>query len=239
MLKKLPILMVALTAAFSVSAQSLDEILNSYFENTGGLEKWRALETTRMTGKISMGPMEFAGVISSKKPNKQRVEVDVQGQKVVQAYDGTTAWWINPFATGPEAQPVPDEMAEEMKKEEFENPFLDYEKKGSTVELLGEEAVEGTATFKVKLTKKNGDVQTYFFDKEYFVPIMMQASVSSGQAKGQITETYFSDYQEVDGYMMPFFLEVKIGGETTQKITIEKVEVNPPLEDAFFDFPKK
>ena len=231
--------MVTFIATFSLSAQSVDKILNHYFENIGGLEKWRALKTTQMVGKISMGPMEFSGVITAKTPNKQRVDVDVQGQKIIQAYDGTTAWWINPFATGPEAQPVPDEMAQEMKNQEFESPFIDYQQKGSAVELLGEEEVEGTATFKVKLTKKNGDIENYFFDKEYFIPIMMQSPITSGQAKGQMTETYFSDYQEVEGLMMPFFLEVKIGGETTQKITLEVIKLNIDIQDTFFTYPKE
>lgn len=239
MLKKLSFLILAFTAAFSLSAQSLDEILNSYIENTGGLEKWNSLKTTRMTGKMSMSGFEFSGVISAKTPNKQRVDVDVQGQKLVQAYDGETAWWINPFQTGPDAQPMPEEMAEEMKKEEFENPFINYKDKGHTAELLGEETIEGTVTFKVKLTKKNGDIEVYFFDKEYFVPVMMQSPITTGPTKGQMSETYFSDYQEVEGFMMPFFLEVKIGGESAQKITIEKAEVNVELEDSLFTYPKK
>lgn len=211
MLNKLYIVMVALVAAFSLSAQSVDDILNNYFENTGGLENWHNLKSTRTEATMSMGGMEFQGIIFAKFPNKQRVEVDVQGQKIIQSYDGETAWWINPFASGPEAQPMPDEMAEDMKKQEFENPFINYREKESKVELLGEELVEGTETFKVRLTKKDGSEETYFFDKEYFIPVMIQSLITSGQAQGQMTEIYFSDYQEVEGLMMPFFLETKVG----------------------------
>nr|WP_290941296.1 hypothetical protein [Haliscomenobacter sp.] len=37
---------------------------------------------------------------------------------------------------------------------DFPDPFLDYSAKGYKVELVGKETVEGTETFKVKLTKK-------------------------------------------------------------------------------------
>lgn len=239
MLKRLSILAITVVAAFSLSAQSVDEILNRYFENTGGLDKWRALKTTRMEAKMSMQGMEFPGIIHSKAPNKQRVEVNVQGKQIVQAYDGATAWWINPFMGSPEAQPMPDEMAEEMINEEFENAFIDYQQKGSTVELLGEEEIEGTMTFKVKLTKKNGDVQFYFFDMEYYIPIMMQVTVASGPAKGQMAETYMSDYREVEGLIMPFQIESKVGGQILQSISIQKIELNINMEDSFFAYPKK
>ncbi len=239
MLKRLFILMITFIAAFSLSAQSADEILNYYFENTGGLEKWRTLKTTRMEAKMSMQGMEFPGIIHSKAPNKQRVEVNVQGKQIVQAYDGATAWWINPFMGSPEAQPMPDEMAEEMINEEFENAFIDYQQKGSTVELLGEEGVEGTMTFKIKMIKKNGDIEFHFFDIEYFIPILVQSPITSGPAKGQMSETYMSDYQEVEGLMMPFYIESKVGGQTIQKITVQKIEVNVALEDSFFAYPKE
>lgn len=228
-----------MTASLFVQAQTVDEILERHFEAIGGLEKWKALESTKMTGVMYMGGMEFPGVISAKTPNKQRVDVNVQGKSIVQAYDGTVAWWINPFAGGEDAQEMPEEMASEMKKQEFASAFIDYAAKGHTVELMGQEEVEGAQCFVLKMTKKNGDVEHYYLDSEFYVPIMVKTVISSGPAKGQEAMTYLSDYQEVDGLMMAFSIEVKAAGQTMQKIAIKTVETNPKLDDASFTMPKK
>ena len=78
----------------------------------------------------------------------------------------------------------------------------------------------------------------HFFDAENYVPIMVVTYARSGPGKGQEIKTYLSDYQEVDGLMMPFFVEAKMNGQTMQKITIEKWTLNEPMEDSIFSFPK-
>lgn len=239
MLKKTLLFCLALLTAVTTQAQTADEIINNYLENIGGAEKWLTLKSTKMTATMAMQGMEFPGTMFSAPPNKQRAEIDVQGQQIISAYDGETAWMINPLMGSADPQKLPDDQAEEMKKQEFESPFLDYKKKGHTAELEGKETVDGTETYKVKLTKKGGDIEYYYFDMEYFVPIMTQRPVASGPMKGQMASTYLSDYQEVDGLMMPFFIESKIGGQTLQKITITSVELNPEIETSMFDFPKK
>lgn len=226
-----------LAGALSVNAQTADEILAKYFENTGGLEKWISLKSSKMAGMMAMQGMEFPGTVYAALPNKQRVEVNVMGKAIVQAYDGETAWWINPFMGGEDPQKMPDEMAEEMTRQEFQSDFINYKEKGHAVELEGTEEVEGAEAFKIKLTKKNGDVEYHYFDSEYYVPIMMKTTVKSGPAQGQMAETYMSDYQEVDGMMFPFFIESKVNGQSFQKITIDTISVNEEYEDVFFAFP--
>jgi outer membrane lipoprotein-sorting protein len=226
-----------LAGALSVNAQTADEILAKYFENTGGLEKWISLKSSKMAGMMAMQGMEFPGTVYAALPNKQRVEVNVMGKAIVQAYDGETAWWINPFMGGEDPQKMPDEMAEEMTRQEFQSDFINYKEKGHAVELEGTEEVEGAEAFKIKLTKKSGDVEYHYFDSEYYVPIMMKTTVKSGPAQGQMAETYMSDYQEVDGMMFPFFIESKVNGQSFQKITIDTISVNEEYEDVFFAFP--
>ncbi|MFN7118387.1 MAG: outer membrane lipoprotein-sorting protein [Saprospiraceae bacterium] len=239
MLKKTFLLLVVLVCTIAAQAQTVDEIITKSLENTGGVEKWKALKSTKMEGTMAMQGFEFPGTVYAKAPKKQRVEVNVQGKNIVQAYDGTTPWWINPFAGSEDPQKMPDEMSEQMVNDEFESEFIDYKTKGHQVALEGKQTVEGTETFKVKLTKKNGDVEYYYFDTENYVPIMIQTVVKTGPAKGQLTETYLSDYQEVDGLVFPFFMETKMAGQSIQKMTIKSIKTNETYEDTLFAFPKK
>ena len=239
MWKKLSFLFVALLSIAALHGQTADEIIKNYFENTGGYEKWKSLTSQKATITTAMQGMEFKGTVYSKPPNKMKVEVDVMGTPMIQAYDGTDAWMLFPMQTGPDAQRLPKEQAEAMTEQTFEWPFVDYAKKGHTLALEGKEDVEGAEAYKLKLTKKNGKVQIFYFDAEHYVPIMMEALIESGPAKGQSVQTYMSDYQEVDGLMMPFFTEVKVGGQTAQKVTIQSVTLNEDLSDEMFAMPKK
>jgi len=238
MLKKTFVVLVALVTTLAAQAQDVDAILTKYFANTGGVDKWKALKSTKMEGTATTQGIEINGVMYGKAPNLARQEFSLQGQSFVQAYDGTTAWGINPMA-GPEPQKLPEDQAEQLTSQTFESEFIDYKTKGHTVALEGKETIEGTETFKVKLTKKNGDVEYHYFDTENYVPIMVKTFAKAGPAKGQASETYLSDYQEVEGLMFPFFIDTKMGGQSIMKIAIKSVKLNEPMDDKLFAYPKK
>lgn len=218
---------------------TVEEILDTYFESIGGQDAWKALTSMRMEAKMAQMGMEFPGVVMQMPPNKQRIEINIQGQEMIQAYDGEIAWWINPFMGAPDAQPMPAEMSEQFTKETFEDDFIDYKKKGHTVEYLGQKEVDGMMTYELLLTKKDGTEEYHYFEPDYMVPIMQKTIVTEGQMKGQAVETYLSNYEEVEGLMIPMSIESKVAGATQFSLTVTKVELNPELDETIFDFPKE
>lgn len=220
-----------------VYAQDVDEIISNYFENTGGAGNWKKMESIQIKAVMNQGEMQLNMSMIQVKGDKLRIEIQLQGKTIIQAYDGETGWFINPLQGSEAPQKMPPEMLEEMEQEKFESDLLNYKDKGHNVVLEGNEEIEGTETFKLKLTKKNGDIEYYFFDTEYFVPIMQRAFVKSGPAKGQETETYISDYQEVDGFMMPFFIDTRMNGQSIMKMTIEGYTLNEEIDDSIFAMP--
>ncbi len=243
-MKRVLLLLFILFAGLSTQAQTADEILSKYLEVTGGVQKWKALKTMKATGKMSMQGMDLDFDMISKVPNKMHMVIKVQGQEIIQAYDGVDAWMLNPLAGGKEPVKIPEDQAKEMTEQEMEDKFIDYKKKGHEVKLLGKEEVEGTTCFKIELIKnKHNDkediTEIHFFDAENFVPIMTITYSRSGPLKGQEIKTYLSDYQEVNGLMIPFSTEAKVNGQTVQKMTLQKILLNENVEDAFFAFPKK
>lgn len=232
-------------AIFCVNAQTADEILAKYFENTGGLAKWKEIKTMKVEAKAPTPQGEFPIVIFSKFPNKTKVVVNVQGKELVQAaYDGETGWSLNPFAGGVDPVKLDEEQTKELREQEVEDSFIDYKKKGHEVVLEGKEEIDGVQCFKVKLekNKKNDkdDVTEYhYFDTENYVPIMRKSFVRSGPMKGQEIQSFMSDYQEVNGLMVPFSMEQKMNGNTISKIVIEKYYINESIDDSVFAFPKK
>ncbi len=223
----------------AVQAQSVDEILDNYFENTGGRENWENLNNMKMNVKMVQGGFELTGVMFRARPNLQKQEIEFNGKKIINAYDGTNAWMVNPLAMATEPTLMPEEQAAELKEDEFEDPFLNYKDKGHTVELEGTETIEGTETYKVKLTKKNGSIEYYFFDSEYFVPIMTRRFAKTGPAKGQAMDLYLSDYDEEGGFMVPHTIVTKANGQTAFQISIDSYEMNVDLPADTFTFPGK
>ncbi len=240
--------MAALALLISVAsyAQTADEIIAKYLENTGGKAKWEALKTVRMTAKVKAGAMELPLVMAQKAPNKVMSVAEFQGMKFYQGcFDGTTMWGTNQMTM--KAEKSEAEESENMKDQsELLDPFINYAARGYKVALEGKETIEGAECFKIKLTRKPVKVEgkeeenssVYFFDAQNYVPIVVQTTVKKGQGKGMVMETVMSDYQEVNGLMFPFSMMQRAKGQPGgQAITIEKVETNIDLADALFAMP--
>ena len=237
-------IVLAVLSFVGAQAQTADEVLAKYFVNTGGLDKWKSLKSRTMTGKAFFG-QDFPMTVYEKAPNKQKTVVNVQGTELmINVYDGTDAWMLNPLQGGKDPVKLDDEQAKDVKDEEFEDEFIDYKKKGHEVTLEGTEEIDGVKCFKLKLVKNKNNpkediTELHYFDSENFVPIMQASYVRSGPQKGTEVKSYLSDYQDVSGLMFPFSIEQKINGQSLSKITIEKITLNDIADDSIFAFPKK
>ena len=218
-------------------AQTADEIIDNYYENIGGKDAWRAVKSMKITGEGAQQGMSFPLTVVSKAPNSTKFSVDIQGMKLIEAFDGTNAWTINPFAGITDPTLKSEEEAKEAAKQEFQDALLDYKDKGHTVTLEGTEEYEGTETFKLKLVKKNGDEMIYFFDTELFIPVAMRNYMTTGEMKGRSMDTVSSDYQEVDGLMVPFGMKQKMDGKVVLEMTATEVLINVEIADEEFAFP--
>jgi outer membrane lipoprotein-sorting protein len=245
-MKSVSTLTIALfLSAFSMQAITVDEILNNYFENTGGKALWEKMQTMKMTGSVPTPQGDFAFVVFSKSPNKTRIEVDIQGtQMIPQCYNGEVAWTLNPFAGGKTAAKMTEEETKELAEEAiFEPEYLNYKKKGHEITLEGQEVIDGVNCYKLKIHKNVGNdmeesVEYHFFDAENFVPIMIRTTIKTGPGKGSPAEEYMSDYQETEyGIIMPYYFETKMEGEVMNQIVVEKVDINSEIEDSIFDMP--
>ncbi len=249
-MKTLKLVLVALVVGFStqVNAQTADEILANYFENIGGLENLKKIEGMKMTAKVNNGGMEIPLEIYQFKGGKQLTIINFQGKELKQGvFDGETLWSHNFMTMKAEKSDAETTANMKLNNNDFPDPFIDYKEKGYLVELLGKEDIDGTETFKIKLTKEpitvdgkeEEDVSFYFFDTENFVPIAIQSEIKTGQGKGMIQEITFSDYQEVDGLYFPFSMTQGVKGQPGAPITISAIELNPEVDDSVFAFPEE
>lgn len=235
-------LALALLCAFTMSAAELtvDEILAKNAEAKGGLDKLRALNSVRFSGKMTIGPgMEAPITMAKKRPEMMRMDFTVQGMTGSQAYDGTGGWMLMPFMGKKEAEPMTGDMLKEVKDmADFDGPFVDYAKKGYKIELLGKGEVEGTAAYKLKLTR-DGQETVMYLDADSFLEIKAEGKrkVQGQEIEG---ETTYGNYQEFGGLLFPMSIEMKAKGMPGgQTFTLDKVEINPAIADDTFKMPAK
>lgn len=222
----------------ALSAQSVDDIIAKNIAAKGGLAKLKSINTLRITGNFETGGMQAGFSMVEKRPNRMRRDITIQGLNMVQAYDGQNGWQIIPFTGKKDPEPVGgDELKQFEEEADIDGPLVDYKQKGHKVELIGKEKVEGTDAYNLKITLKNGNVRNVYIDADSFLEIK---AVGKVQMRGnEVTfNSSLGDYKQVEGVMIPFSIETRQeGGEASQKITIEKVEFNVPVDDASFKQP--
>jgi len=227
--------------ALPLSAQTADDIIAKYIKTVGGMDRIQAVTTLRRTGKFTGGGgFEAAVLQENKRPNKVREEFSLQGLTGVNAYDGHTGLKIEPWQGKKDAEALSEEeMREIVEDADFDEPLINYQQKGNKVELVGTEQVEGTDVFKLKVTLASGDVRYYYMDTDYYVPIKIEKKRMIRGAEQEF-ETSLGDYKEVAGWYLPYSIESgRKGSEDRQKITIEKIEANVPIDDRRFQKPAR
>jgi outer membrane lipoprotein-sorting protein len=223
----------------AVWAQTADEIIAKNVQARGGLDKLKSVQSIKSTATMAMGPgMEAPGLLIQKRGSLARLEFTIQGLTAVQAYDGKNAWEVMPFMGKKDPELMSGDEAKEVEEmADFDGPWVDYKSKGNQVELLGKEKIEGTDAYKLKVSLKNGDVQTVYLDADSFLEIKEETK-RTVRGSEQVIESAIGDYKEVNGIIFPFAIESGAKGSAQkQKLTITKIELNVPADDSIFKMP--
>lgn len=216
------------------SAQTVDELIARNTEAKGGLAKMRAIQTMRQARRLTLQGMEAPVVVYAKRPNMVRQELQIGGRLVVMAFDGNTPWIVNPNTGTPGAITVMGPQADAMRQDsDFDGPLLDYRTKGTTIDLVGTEALGPKKVFHLKLTARTGLVQHYYLDADTALEVKLVTENESGKVEQEL-----SDYRDVDGVKVPFLIRTMVNGVLQSEMKVDKVEFNLRIDDAMFRMPK-
>jgi outer membrane lipoprotein-sorting protein len=232
----LSLLPVIATAAH---AQTVDELVAKNLQAKGGAEKWQSVNSVKMTGTIAVQGQQLPLTMYARRPNKNRQEISLPDGKIVQAFDGTTAWVINPMMGSNAPQVVPGSVADMMKNSaDFDGALINYKSKGHTIELVGKEKLADKDAYHLKITMKGGQVQHYFLDAESGLELKTSAEVDMGAGgPKQTLDTEMSNYKAEAGIMLPHTVKQFVNGKPTVEMSVTAVEFNAPVDDAIFQMP--
>jgi hypothetical protein len=221
----------------SLQAQTADDIIAKHFAAIGGRDKIANIQSLRYTGKMQIMPGLFAPIVTTIVRDKAfRFDMTFQGMTATNTIEsGGTGWFIQPFQGDKNAQPMPEEQIKTFKSYlDLTGDLFDYAKKGNLVEYVGEDDVDGTEIYKLKVVRPDRTTIYYCIDKETSMNIAIYKKV---KAEGKEIKSYegHSNFQKTpEGLTLPFFEE----GDNGQ-MQWDKIEVNPKIDMAMFVMPAK
>ena len=219
---------------------TVDDIIAKNLQAKGGVAKWQSMKSVKMTGKMTAQGIEMPLTVYAMRPNFNRQEITMPAGKAIQAFDGTTAWVVNPMLGIQTPQAVPGPAAELAKNSaDFDGALINYKVKGNAIELVGKEQLDGKDVYHLKVTTKGGPVQHYLLDADSGIELRMSAEIDLGSGQKQTLTTAMSNYKQVDGIMIPHTVTPSAGGRTLLQWTITTVEFNTVPDDSIFRLPKK
>jgi hypothetical protein len=229
-------LMMLFCAAW-VSAQTADEVIAKYIQAIGGKELLSKINSMYSEYSLNVMGNETTQKITVLNGKGYKQEMDMAGSTMVTCITDKGGWSINPMMGSNTPADLPEAQYNSSKDEIYIGGiFTVYAENGYKAELAGNEAVGNINAVKVKMIAPDNTSTTHFFDTAtgYLV-----RSVQQGEMQGQMVDNIFtfSDYKQVEGFSVPYSVNINIGGMFEVTANLSKVELNKAVEPSFFSKP--
>lgn len=213
-----------------VAAQDVNTIISNYIEALGGTDALNAVTTLRLTGTLEFSPSGRYGVtISKMRPNLHRYEVDYNGKKVVEGFDGTNVWSIDQFSGINSPTLMENEIQASKIKSEADiiSPLVAWKDRGYRVEYLGSQMMDGVESLRLKITFPDDYATEYILGSHDHLPrqfIRLERHNPRGRAN--TIKILISDYRRTGKVLFAHRYEIHKWNQKSI-LTIARIEINP------------
>jgi photosystem II stability/assembly factor-like uncharacterized protein len=222
---------------------ALDDVLGRNLSARGGAQALHALHDLHLAGTIVLGGggdfhLEAEWQQQQERGGHYREEITLQGLTAISAFDGQNGWAVDPFGGRRDAtRSSADDAKTLAQAAELDGPLVDWQKKGHRVELLGREDVDGTLAYKLRVLRKDGDMQYVFLDPDTFLEIRITTQHHVRGAE-HISETDLGNYEQVAGVWIPFSRDSGAkGAPRSSHLTIDRAQPNVAGATDWFRYP--
>ena len=229
-IKNLLLATFALTT-INVAAQTADDIIAKNVDAMGGVAKITSLKTLKKSGNLSMQGMDIPMVFTISQMKGFRLDVEVMGTSNYQIITPEKAFMFFPIQQMTEPKEMDAEAVKTMQAAlDIQGAFVNYKEKGSTVEFVGNEKVDGADAYKLKVTGKSGKSAFYFIDVKTNRLVKTKAKVTGPDGVETEVESTFSNYkQNADGYWFAYATTTPQG-----PVVFDKIESNIAVDENIF-----
>ena len=208
----------------------------------GGLDAWRKVETMVWLGHVESdhAPLpSMAFVLEQKRPNKTHFVIHAMQQTTQRAFDGTQGWRVGANGGSSNAQPYTiQELRYAQSAPGLDGPLIDYAAKGNIVTLEGLDEIEGRKAYRLNVRLPSGESDHLWLDAQTMLESRYDRPSDGTVGAARSVTVMYRDYKTFDGLLIPSVIETVSGaGHTADRMVIERVVVNSPLDDARFAKP--
>lgn len=211
-------------------AQTADEVVDKYIAALGGKEKLMSLKTVKMEGSMSVQGTDLTITATRSHMVGMRMDIEVMGMsnyQVANTTKGASFWPVQGMDAPVDMEP--EQYKSVSNQLDLHGALCNYKEKGHTVELLGNEKVDGNDAHKLKVTFKNGVVSNYFIDAKTG-RLLKTTGMAKVQGEEMEVSSTYSDYkQNADGYWFAYSVSQMQG-----TIIYDKISTNIPVDESIF-----
>ncbi len=212
------------------------QVLEKMIEAMGGRKALQAVEDMTATGtlEIVMQGMTGSATLYTKEPQKFRMDIEIMGMLITQAYDGEIAWSTNP-QTGAVEELTGEQLVLVKRQALGDSVYLEPEKHGIVYTLQGREKIEDAEYDVLRMVYPDGFEATLFIDARTHLVYKTRSRQPNMMTGGESEmESYTTDYRRVEGMMAAFNITQYMDGEEFMIITLDDVKFNTGLDDSLF-----
>lgn len=220
---------------------SAEQIVDKCVEKRGGLVAWQKITTMTWVGHLESerAPMpSLPFQLEEKRPDKSRFEITEPSVRSLRVFNGVSGAKMRPAEDG---RPVLKQYTAQETRfaraaSGLEGPLIDYRARGSRVELSGIEPVDGRKNYRIGVRLASGEVQMVWIDADTFLETRYDRTAYDQQGPKGTVSVRYRDYKEVGGLALPSVFEISgSAGAKPDRMVIEKVALNPPIDDSEFN----
>lgn len=220
-----------LLLAGPLRADPMADIVRFHIAAMGGEDRIAELASLRAKGVVRSGGHELAFEMVAQRPNRIRITTRAEGRTLIQGWDGLAEPWRFEPEKSSEAQRMgPTEARTFAADAEFDDPLIGGDARGYALDYAGEIEWQGRPALRVLVTRPGDPAHTLIVDhRTYFILArVVDWPQPSGATAREVTR--FSDFQPVEGVILPFRIEMRVNDQLVQETVLSEVvpAPNPP-----------
>ena len=248
------ILWVTTAASAPCFAQSPQKIVDEYIHAEGGAKALAKIQTATIAGSLTDEATGQTGSYSliTKAPNKFYSEIIIEPHRLIEAYNGKSAWGQDTTAdavlsassgTDAAAHTLTGGAAArwEATGRYLNERLADAKKSKFGMQLIGLEGIGGHQAYHIEVSLAPHVTREIFFDAQTHLIVRETIPSATQDSEKPPTSTLeqfdYAEFRPVSGVLFPYRITIRRGGHT-YNVSVARIELNAPVNDSIFDFPK-